>query len=403
MRLIEGRGYLIRCGHDGPFAGWTGTRALECVAPTAPMAPWMALRALNEMAAILPGGLALLWDADPSWLQSLNGDQRTGFLEALSTLPGLSLHLRESSAAYFTGGAFRGWIHGPEMPTGSLGELWRHGAFGWVQDSLKAWSIPDLGHVPHGDTALLGALDEVVPGFLWGEVLFPLGALSSLDTEAIATSMETLQLELERAFSLRMSEGGWPLALPFQRRRCGWRVGVFGGAEYNGANGSWEEVETGLRDLIQSLESRLKSSVQVGPCHDLEAALLLGLQAMREGLPWRNSLALPPALPTFSAGLGADARTPSPLESRAAFPLQMKGLLQHPPVAMLRVPSVPSDEAAKALIARLPAIPALRWLPPELPLPGPFSPEHPWAPATDFPFPSDPTAGVQLGLFGEWE
>jgi hypothetical protein len=363
----------------------------------------MALRTLNEMASLLPGGLALVWDAEPTWLRGLAGDSRTGFFEALSTLPGLSLHLRETAAGHFSKGVFRGWLHGPGMPTGVAGDLWRHGALGWVPDGMKAWSLPDFGRVPYGDTALLGASDEVVPGFLWGELLLPLGALASLDAEGLAETLETLQNELERAFSLRMAEVGWPAALPFQRKRCGWRVGILGGAEFQGASGTWEAASDALGNLVRVLGARLKSSVQTGPCQDAEVAYLLGLQAMREGLPWRNSLALPPAPPSFTAGLGADSRIPSPLESRAAFPVQLGELLQHPPVALLRVPAVPSEGAAEALLARLAAIPALRWLPPDMPLPGPFNPEQPWATAADFPIPSDPRAGVQLGLFGEWE
>lgn len=401
MRLTEGKGYFIRCGTDTPFAGWTGTRVLECVAPTPPLSPWMALRALNEMTALLPGGLALLWDAEPSWLHALGGDSRTGFFEALSTLVGLSLHMRENAVAHFSSGIFRGWMHGPEAPTGPAGDLWRQGALGWVPDSGKAWSLPDFGHVPHGDTALLSASDEVVPGFLWGELLLPLGALGALDVDTIATDLEATQLELERAFSHRMSEGGWPPTLPFQRKRCGWRVGILGGSEFQSASGSWNMATDGLQNLVMILESRLKSSVQLGPSNDSEVANLLGLQAMREGHPWRNSLALPPAPPSFTVGLGADARIPSPLEARATFPVEFKDLLQHPPVALLRVPAIPSEGAVNALLARLTTIPALRWLPPEISLPGPFTPEQPWAPAAEFPFPSDPRAGVQQGLFEE--
>lgn len=403
MRLTEGKGFFIRSATDTPFAGWTGTRVLEGVAPTPPLAPWMALRALNEMTSLLPGGFALVWDAEPSWLRVLGGDSRTGFFEALSTLPGLSLHLPEAAAGHFSKGIFRGWIHGPAMPTGVAGDLWRQGALGWVPDVGKAWSLPDFGHVPHGDTALLGASDEVVPGFLWGEVLLPLGALSSLDAEGIAANLESLQTDLERSFSLRMTEGGWPAALPFQRKRCGWRVGILGGTEFQGASGTWAAAAESLMDLVRVLEGRLRSSIQVGPCQDAEMAHLLGLQAMREGLPWRNSLALPPAPPSFTPGLGSDARTPAPLEARAAFPLPLQGVLQHPPIALLRVPAAPSEGAAEALLARLGALPALRWLPPDIPLPGPFDPEQPWATVGDFPFPTDPSAGVQMGLFGEWE
>lgn len=400
---MEGKGYFIRCATDTPFRGWTGTRVLECVAPTPPLSPWMALRSLHEMASLLPGGLALAWDTEPSWLAALGNDSRTGFFEAMSTLPGLSLHVREGAAEYFSNGTFRGWIHAPSMPTGVVGELWRQGAFGWVPDQGKAWSLPEFGQVPHGDTALLGASDEVVPGFLWGELLVPIGALQSLDLDNIAESLESLQLELERALSLRMAEGGWPSALPFQRKRCGWRMGILGGSEFQGASGAWEGVAEWLGNVVRVLETRLKASIQLGPCQDADVARLLGLQAMREGFPWRNSLALPPAPPSFTPGLGADARIPSPLESRAAFPAPLQNLLQHPPTALLRVPAVPSTGAAEALVARLASVPALRWLPPEMPLPGPFCPEQPWAPAADFPFPSDPGAGVQQGLFGEWE
>lgn len=403
MRVTEGRGYFIRCAADTPFAGWTGTRILECVAPTPPLAPWMALRALHEITPLLPGGFALVWDIEPSWLPLLNGDTCTGFFEVLSTLPGLSLHLPESAAGHFNKGLFRGWIHGPTMPTGNAGELWRQGALGWVQDAGKAWSLPDFGHVPHGDTALLGASDEVVPGFLWGEVLLPLGALASLDPEDLAAHLESLQTELERAFSLRMAEGSWPAALPFQRKRCGWRVGILGGAEFQSANGAWNAAAEGLKELVRVLEKRLKSSVQLGPCQDAVMAHLLGLQAMREGHPWRNSLALPPAAPSFTPGLGADPRIPVPPEARAAFPLPLKAVLQHPPIALLRVPAVPSEAAVETMLARLEAVPALRWLPPDIPLPGPFDPEQTWAPVEAFPFPSDPHAGVQQGLFGEWE
>ena len=403
MRLTEGKGYFIRYATDTPYAGWAGTRVLEGVAPTAPLSPWMALRALNEMTSLLPGGLALVWDAEPSWLGILGGDSRTGFFEALSTLPGIALHLREAAAGHFSKGIFRGWIHSPGMPTGMAGDLWRHGALGWVPDVGKAWSLPDFGQVPYGDTALLGASDEVIPGFLWGELLLPLGALASLDAEGLAENLEGIQIELERAFSLRLAEGAWPAALPFQRKRCGWRVGILGGTEFQSANGDWGAAAEGLKGLVRVLETRLKSSIQAGSCHDAEIAHLLGLQAMREGLPWRNSLPLPPAPPSFTTGLGADARIPSPLESRAAFPIPLGNLLQHPPIALLRVPAVPSEGAAEALLARFGTIPAMRWLPPDLPLPGPFNPEQPWAPAGDFPFPSDPQAGVQLGLFGEWE
>lgn len=363
----------------------------------------MALRALNEITASMPGGMALVWDSDPSWLPGLDRDFRTGFFEAMSTVQGLALHFREPATTHFSGGTFRGWLHSPELPTGAAGELWRRGTLGWVPETGKGWSLPPLGHVPHGEMALLGALDEVVPGYLWGELLLPLGALSALDPHALSTTLESLQMDLERAFSLRIPEGGWPVALPFHRKRCGWRIGLLGGNEFNASNGSWEACSASLRALVNALESHLKVSVLVGPSEDRQIASLLGLQAMREGLPWRGSLALPPAPPCFSPGLGSDPRVSSPLEARAAFPVKLRGVLQHPPVALLRTPAVPSEAAVKAMLERLPALPALRWLPPEALVPGPFIPEHPWTPATDFPFPSDPTAGIQQALFDDLE
>ncbi|HWQ08231.1 MAG TPA: hypothetical protein VN436_03960, partial [Holophaga sp.] len=61
MRLIEGRGYLVRCALDTPFMGWIGARQLDTLLPFG-SAPWMALRALSELTLLFPGGLALLWD-----------------------------------------------------------------------------------------------------------------------------------------------------------------------------------------------------------------------------------------------------------------------------------------------------------------------------------------------------
>ena len=65
----------------------------------------------------------------------------------------------------------------------------------------------------------------------------------------------------------------------------------------------------------------------------------------------------------------------------------------------LRVPAVPPEAGADTLLAQVQSPAAIRWLPPDLPPPGPFDPEHPWGPAAAFPFPADPAHGVQRGLF----
>ena len=74
-----------------------------------------------------------------------------------------------------------------------------------------------------------------------------------------------------------------------------------------------------------------------------------------------------------------------------------------PPAVLLRVPAVPPLAGTGRVLAQGRALPAVRWLPPDLPPPAPFDPDRPWAPAADFPFPADPAHGVQRGLFDESE
>jgi hypothetical protein len=120
---------------------------------------------------------------------------------------------------------------------------------------------------------------------------------------------------------------------------------------------------------------------------------------MREGHPWRYSLPIPPASPTFTPGLGADPRETAPLEFRAAYPNALVPLLTHPPVALLRVPSIPQESAVMAFLQGLDPVPAIRWIPPEVPPPGPFSQERPWSPSSAFvPLP-DVTQALQPSLF----
>jgi hypothetical protein len=399
MILLDGRGYLIRAGRDTPYAGWAGTRVLEGLAPTPALAPWMALRALNLLLDRLPGGFALAWDSDPSWFPALSPEQRMGFWEALTALPGLTLHVLAEGAMQLPLGAFRGWLHAETAPTGALGERWRQGVVGWVPDSPKQWSLVGLGRVPHGETALLGASDEVIPGHLWGEVILPVGALGTLDGDDLASRLEGAQRDLERSLAQRLQAGAWPEALPFQRRRTSWRLALLGGSEFQRANGDWDQAAGQVEALTQALAKRLRTTVQVGCCMDREAGETLGRQAMREALPWRNSLPLPPASPRFSPGLGADPFQPSPLEARAALPAALRPLLQEPPAALLRVPGLPSEGAALSFLAGLGQTPALRWCPPDIQLDIPFDPEEAPALLESFPYPQDPGSGQQISLF----
>lgn len=402
MIQLDGRGYLIRAGRDTPYAGWAGTRVLEGLAPTPALAPWMALRALNQVLDRLPGGFALAWDAEPAWFSALSPDQRMGFWEALTSLRGLTLHIRDEAALQLPLGAFRGWLHAEVAPVGPLGERWRQGMIGWVPDGQRQWSLLGLGRVPHGETALLGDSDEVIPGHLWGEVILPMGALGTLDGDHLASRLERTQMDLERSLAHRLQAGAWFESLPFHRRRTSWRIALLGGAEFQRANGDWEQATAQVEQLTKALVERLRTPVQVGCCMDRDAGEALGRQAMREALPWRNSLPLPPGAPRFSPGLGADPFHPGPLESRAAFPAALRLLLQEPPAALLRVPGVPSEGAVAAFLESLGQTPALRWCPPEIAMEVPFDPHETQALPEAFPYPPDPRSGMQISLF-EWE
>jgi hypothetical protein len=179
----------------------------------------------------------------------------------------------------------------------------------------------------------------------------------------------------------------------------GWRLSLVGGTEFQRAGGTWPAALGQLRALKALLQERLRTPIHLGACSDLQVATLLGRQALREGHPWRASLALPPAPGAFSPGLAADPRDPVPLEARAMQPAAWPDTLDHPPIALLRVPAIPPEAGAQTLLGQIQPAPALRWLPPELPPPGRFDPDRPWAPAAAYPFPADPGNGVQRGLF----
>ena len=391
----EGQGFLLRAALDGPWAGWAGSRFLEEGLASVHAAPGRALARLMNLVTLLPGGFGLVWDHAPSWMEALPPEARLGWWEAISAIPGLSLHLGPETATHLPGGAFRGWLHAPGAPQGALSEPWRQGTLGWVPRTGISWELPDLGVTAPGD--------EVPPGWLWGEVVLPLGALSHLASgEALHTAMSTAQGAAERGLAQRFAAGAW-VDLPFSRKAVGWRLSLLGGTEFQRSGGTWPAAFGQLRALRALLVERLRAPIHLGACADSQAAALLGRQALREGLPWRASLPLPPAPGAFSPGFTADPRDPAPLEARAMQPTGWAGTLNHPPTALLRVPAIPPEAGTLALLSQLQSPPAIRWLPPDIPPPGPFDPDRPWAHASAFPFPADPGNGVQRGLFEAFE
>jgi hypothetical protein len=328
-------------------------------------------------------------------MEGLPSESRLGWWEAISAIPGLSLHVGPETAPQLPGGAFRGWLHSPEVPEGPLGEPWRQGALGWVPRPGSSWNLPHLGPAP--------SVEEVSPGWLWGEVILPLGALPQLASgETLHGAMSEAQGTAERGLAQRFAASAW-VDLPFSRKAVGWRLSLLGGTEFQRSGGTWPAAFGQLRALRALLEDRLRTKVHIGACVDVSAADLLGRQALREGLPWRASLPLPPAPGAFSPGFSADPRDPSPLEARAMQPVGWADTLDHPPVVILRVPAIPPEAGALSLLGQIQSPPALRWLPPGLPPLAPFIPDHPWAPASAFPFPADPGNGVQRGLFDSFD
>lgn len=401
LRLHEGRGFLVRGGVDAPFAATVGARALEGLSPSRAAAPWMALRQLGELSALLPGGLHLVWNEAPAWYRGLELDEARGFWEALGALPGVAVHLGTIPEALHLA-SFPAWLHTPDPPAGAEGERWRSGALGWVRRHPRGWSLPGFGRLEDAGPGPL-IHEDVAPAFLWGEVVVPLPALAHLDPAAVAAVLGEHQSALERNLAQRLGLHRWPDALPFQRRRAAWRLAFLGGAEFMLSGGSWTEAARLAKAFLAELAGLLRAAVHAGTCDAFEPGLRLGRQAMGEGLPWRAALPLPPEPPAFTPGFGADPRRPSPLEARAFLPPDFADLLDAPPVASLRVPAPPSAAAVESLLGTLGAPPAMLWMPPEVPDPAPYVPEHAWAPAADFPYPPDPAAGVQAALFDDWE
>ncbi len=391
--MVEGRGFLIRHAPDGPWAGWVGSRFLEEGLASKHAAPGRALHRLMGALAPCPGGFALVWDHAPSWMAALHTEERGGWWEALSAIPGLTLHVRPEAAEGIPGGAFRAWLHQPEVPRGPVGEAWRSGFLGWVPGSGTEWSLPGLARLRPGRGEEAGA------GWIWGEAVVPLGALQGLlDSGDLGRALGDLQGRLEQAMALRLNAGAWP-ELPFLRRSVGWRLALCGGAEFQRASGDFEKAATQVAELKARLTQHLRAPIHLGAGEDLAACAVLGQQAMREGLPWRSSLPLPPTPSSFTPGLSGDPRTVQPLTTRAALPGPLATLLDHAPTALLRVPAVPSEGAVAHLLKSTAPGLALRFLTPDLIPPGPFDPDHPWPAAAEFPPPLDPKAGVQQTLF----
>lgn len=398
MKVIEGRGHLIRFCEDSPFMGWITARQLEAHFPIQ-SAPWMTLQALADMVRLMPGGLAVLWDLPHPSLAHLPYDVRAGFWGALGHLPGLTLHTRDESFAEYLEGPIQGWFHGPRPPAGAMGQAWRKGWIGWVPERGSAWSLPGIGAAEGPPEAP----EEIPVGSHWGELILPLGALREVKAEEVVPQLGDIQAGIERNLSLRMSAHAWPTAYPFQRRRTGWRIACLGGREYQLASGLWDEAAERLGTFVAEASRILKCPVHLGSCHDPGAASLLGHQAMRDGHSWRYSLAIPPASPTFTPGIAADPREPAPLESRVLFPEALAPLFSHPPVALLRLPNIPQEAPVAAFLRGVDPVPAIRWLPPEMPPPGPFSQERPWAPSSAFVPLADVTQALQPGLFDALE
>lgn len=397
LSVFEGRGFLVRHAYDGPLTGVLSMRRLA-LEPTGD--PFRVFGPLAEVLRALPAGLDLLWDVP----LEIRGDvTRRTFMSALAAFPGLRLHfnIEEAKGDFFdwVGKNADVWFHSKAFPEGELGALWRQGLVGWVPEESAAWSLPGYGRVA-------GDQPDGVSETLWGELVLPLGALGQvdngeLDNGELALSLASIQAQLERDFSQRMAAGAWPVIFPFQRRRAGWRVALLGGREYMACSGSWESAASRCRSLLEVLRERLKCPVWVGTCHDFPLASTLGHLAMRDAVPWRSSLPLPPASPAFSPGLGADPREAVSLEARLVYPPSFAGLLAHPPLALLRVPLVPEESAVAAFLRGQVNIPAIRWITPEVPPPGPFSSERPWAPMGAYAPLMDVTQASQPGLFDD--
>jgi hypothetical protein len=81
----------------------------------------------------------------------------------------------------------------------------------------------------------------------------------------------------------------------------------------------------------------------------------------------------------------------------------MAQVLGEVPAVQLRVPGVPMEGAVAVFLGGLGHVPAIQWLPPDLPPPGPFLPGRPWTPAKAYPRLADTTQVLQPSLFDDFE
>jgi hypothetical protein len=348
---------------------------------------------LGEMMDVLPGGASILWDLPEGPGQNVPGSP-TLLENMLHHLPKTSLHIKSPLSYRPIVAPMNVWLHSSEPPCGDLADAWRNGLIGWVPQTQNEWSLPGFGSVS-------ADMDGCASGMIWGEITIPAPAVAHLDAESLKLAIENTQASIERAMSHRSNAGAWPQAIMFQRRKAAWRLALTGGWEYQLSGQSWEKLASDLSSLQSSLSGSLKCNIHLGINHDAIIAGILAEQAMKYGSPWRNTLAPPPAPASFTPGIAADPRKESTLEARASFPKPMALILADPPVAYLRMPQAPSTGGIQFFTQNLEAAPAIRWLPPGMPPPGPFHPDIHWSPAESFPGIGDGKA-KQAALF-DWE
>ncbi|MDR0499247.1 MAG: hypothetical protein LBH03_05900 [Holophagales bacterium] len=380
MIIREGQGFVIQTAQDSPWAGWFSLQELDWLNLIRTNQS-MFLRCLGEIMAALPGGISILWDT-PETSQQSSSTLLTTLENILLHLPGIRLHINKPLRYDPIEVPLHTWFHSPKAPDGDLATAWCKGLIGWVPQPNSGWSLPGIGHASTDQK-------DCTAGMLWGEVTIPAPAVHYLEIENLKSALEETQAHIERVLSNRINVGAWPQSILFQRRRTAWRLTLTGGWEFQLTGQPWEALASDLLFLQTYLSNQLKCRIHTGINHNAIIAGILGEQAMRLGLPWRNSLSLPPEPPSFTPGIAADPRKTSPLEARASVPKPIASLLSDPPIALLRVPTLPSMKGIHTLLRSLELPPAIRWLPPDMPPPGPFHAEISWDSAAAFPAVTD--------------
>ena len=341
-----------------------------------------------------PGAWPCSGTRPPAWITELAPEVRAGLLKGLGHLPGPHPARARRGLRRPAPGARRGLA--PRAPAALRAPwAWPGARAGWAgcrPGRGPDWSLPGPGRWP----ARTASRTWAAGWLLWGEAgaapgrpgapgsgRTGRGAGRAPGPGGAGPQPAHRRRGLARApspSSAGAPAGAWP----------SWAAGSSSCPAVPGSGprpwpGSWPGTWSGA----------LRCPIHLAASDDLAAAGSLGQQAMWEGLPWRNALPLPPALPCFTPGLGADPREPGPLEARSGFPAPMARALGEPPAVLLRVPGVPMEGAVKAFLAGLDQVPAIRWLPPDLAPPGPFLPGRPWAPAKAFPPLAEPAQVLQ--------